>query len=297
MQIRPNQIAPQQPYGLFYFIRDHTDETTYYVQAKVYDLQTGELLDTVNLDQSSTNTRLFIASPQSPPDPVGYGRNIVAIATVYTDSGYTTKSTTYEENEQYFLIKAEAPVLGGGGGIDYRAMREAWREDLVPLKELKDLIEKLPQAEAVFGLLGKMQQEMNRIPKEWLETVLGAIGKLQQELNRVPKESFDDTRIWESLNHLGQVISEIPEPAKPQDLSPITKSFAANFANFQKSVLADVGKIRDELPKLSAEIQELVIGKLKDLETAVGKSPFQFVMMKPEAPKKEEKFDYSRLMR
>src|SRR5437773_720063 len=118
MQVAPNQISPGEAFDVFYFVRNHLDATTYYVRAKIYDVRTGELLDTQNLTQSSTNSRLFIKTVQAQPDPTGYGRNIVAIATVYTDSGYTTKSESYEEQEQYYLIKS-IPLMLGGGGVDY----------------------------------------------------------------------------------------------------------------------------------------------------------------------------------
>jgi hypothetical protein len=61
---------------------------------------------------------------QAPADSVGVGRNIVAVASLHTDSGYTTKSPDYEEQEQYFLIKAVPAVFGGGGGLDARTTRE-----------------------------------------------------------------------------------------------------------------------------------------------------------------------------
>src|SRR4051812_21979151 len=114
MQSAPSQISPGESFDLFYFIRNHTDATTYYVRARIYDVRTGELLDTLDLAQSSTNARLFIKTATAPVDPTGYGRSIVSIASVYTDSGYTTKSENYEEQEQYFLVKTLAP-LGGGG--------------------------------------------------------------------------------------------------------------------------------------------------------------------------------------
>jgi hypothetical protein len=111
MQVAPNQISPGEPFDIFYFVRNPLDSTTYFVRAKVYDVRTGELLSTIALDQSPTNSRLFIKTVQAPPDPSGYGRNIVAIASVYLDSGFTQQSDSYEEQEQYYLIKAMAPTL------------------------------------------------------------------------------------------------------------------------------------------------------------------------------------------
>src|ERR1700761_2888409 len=123
MQGAQNQISPAENFDIFYFLRNHTDLTTYYVQAKIYDIRTGDVLATVNLAQSPNNTRLFTKTVAAPGDPTALGRNIVAIASVYIDSGYTTKSTDYEEQEQYFLVKTMLPVVGSGGGVDYRTVR------------------------------------------------------------------------------------------------------------------------------------------------------------------------------
>src|SRR3977135_2815673 len=99
MQVAPNQISPGEPYDVFFFVRNPLDLTTYYVRAVVYDVRAGVVLDTITLDQSPTNSRLFIKTVQAPPDPVGIGRNIVAIASVYTDSGFTAHADRHEEPE------------------------------------------------------------------------------------------------------------------------------------------------------------------------------------------------------
>src|SRR4051794_10451153 len=152
MQVAPNQISPGENFDIFYFVRNPLDSTTYFVRAKVYDVRTGELLSTIALEQSPTNSRLFIKTVQAPADPSGYGRNIVAIASVYTDSGFTTQSESYEEQEQYYLIKAVAPVLGGGG-VDMRAIRDMVEE--IVSKGLKSLPAPSTPAEfpseALFG--------------------------------------------------------------------------------------------------------------------------------------------------
>jgi hypothetical protein len=212
MQVAPNQISPGEPFDIFYFVRNPLDSTAYFVRAKVYDVRTGELLSTIALEQSPTNARLFIKTTQAPADPSGYGRNTVAIASVYLDSDFTQQSEGYEEQEQYYLIKSVAPVLGGGGGVDMRAIREMM-EDVVAKK-----LAALPKP-------GKPQT----FPTEAL---FGAIGALQREVNRVPKE-IDLSGVFERLSAIQTAISGIPEPEKPEqpDLSPIVD--AVNSALFE----------------------------------------------------------------
>lgn len=245
MQVAPNQISPGENFDIFYFLRNHTDATTYYVQAKVYDIRTWVLLQTVNLTQATTNSRLFTKTVQAPADSSGTGRNIVAIATVYTDSGYTTKSTDYEEQENYFLVKTILPILGSGG-IDYRTVRELMDEAL---------------AKAI-GDLPKPQQVT--LPDMPFEAVFGAIGALQREINRIPKDDIDLSGISQGLAGLHDLIANQPDPDQV-DLGPIEE--AVNSLSF------DVAQLADHLEQMSTEskasIEEALRTGLTDLEKSL----------------------------
>jgi hypothetical protein len=213
MQVHPSQISPGEPFDLFYFLRNHTDGTTYYVRAIISDLRTGEVLQTVDLDQAATNARLFIKSVQAPPDSTGYGRNIVAIATVYTDSGYTTKSPDYEEQEQYYLIKS-SQNFGGGGGVDYRVVRDIFSEELT--KHRQSTKEPLTVADmpfqAVFGAIGALTREVGLIPKEHANTdgVTGALADLQHSIETIDiPEQADLSPVISALSDLAQSIEQL----------------------------------------------------------------------------------------
>src|SRR5436190_3388397 len=205
MQVAPSQISPAENFDIYFFVRNPNDSTTYYIRAVVYDVRTGEVLLTTNLDQTATNPRIFTKTVQAPADPVGIGRNIVAIASVYTDSGYTTKSTDYEEQEQYYLIRPVSPLtLGGGGGVDYRTLREIVQEEV--------------------------QKGISRIPKPTpapdmpFDAIFGTLGALQREINRIPKELFDGSSIVAKLAAIQNQIAELPEKT---DLSPVLTQLAA----------------------------------------------------------------------
>lgn len=169
MQVHPQQLFPAQPFDIFYFIRNHLDATTYYVRGVLYDIKTGDVLATANLSPSANNGRLYTATIQAPADSTGQGRSIVAVATVYTDSDYTAKSPDYAEQEQFFLVRAELPFLGGGGGIDARTVREIVSEELAKMPKPAPM-PAMPW-ESLFGSLGALQREVNRIPKDDPETV------------------------------------------------------------------------------------------------------------------------------
>jgi hypothetical protein len=244
MQVSANQITPGENFDLFYFLRNPLDSATYYVRAKLYDLRTGVLIDTQTLSQSSTNGRLFTKTMQAPPDPSGYGRNIVAVASVYTDSAFTTQSDAYEEQEQYYLIKAAAPILGGGG-VDVRGLRDM----------LTDVLrETLPVPQT--------------IP---LDSLFGTLGVLQREINRIPKEAFDVTGILSELTTIRESLSSLPAPQDITPLSNALEELGSGFSRLQKN-LDDLSSV---LPKehsaaieaATSEIAHTVKGALASVVT------------------------------
>lgn len=242
MQVAPNQISPGENFDIFYFLRNQTDSTTYYIQAKVYDVRTWEVLQTVNLTQATTNSRLFTKTIQAPADSSGYGRNIVAIATVYTDSGYTVKSTDYEEQEQYFLVKVLLPNIGGGG-VDYRVVRDIIQEELG----------KLPKP---------FQPKDVTIPDMPFESLFGAIGALQREVNRIPKDSVDLSGVTSSLDTLHGLVNGLPDP-ETVELQPIMDAL-----DELRGLIADV---QSDVDEIQVTQPDLIDGAVNKATTAMAK--------------------------
>lgn len=227
MQVAPSQISPGENFDIFYFLRNHTDSATYYIRAVTYDVRTGEVLLTTDLAQSPTNTRLFSKTVQAPADPTGIGRNIAVVATVYTDSGYTTKSTDYEETEQYYLVRAVPPVLGGGG-MDYRTLREIVQEELQKATALIPKPAELPEMpwNAVFGTLGTIQREVNRVPKEQFDAaaIIERLAALQEQITALPtRETADLTPLVTQLRAILAAVLAIPREAKAREPISFTR--------------------------------------------------------------------------
>lgn len=277
MQVHPAQINPAEAFDVFYFLRNHTDGATYYVRAVIYDVRTGELLTTVNLTQSPTNSRLFITTLQAPPDPVGIGRNIVAIATIYTDSGYTTKSPDYAEQEQYFLIRSVPQITVGGGGVDMNQMKELVENIL------DDRLKKLPKP-----------QDLPPMP---FEAVFSSIGKLQESVNKIPKEAYDESNVLAAIGGVKAAVEAIPEP-EPLDLSPVTTKLDAVLSTLTglPKILSDAARVL-----VSAQAQSLknagdtiVEHAKKGIKEMMGKQELIVPMsafLKNESPPKEEEED------
>lgn len=244
MQVQPSLITPGDPFDIFYFLRNPIDNATYYVQAVIYDVRTGVVLATTQLSPTATNPHLFISRLQAPADSQSLGRNIVAIASVYTDSGYTTKSDAYEEQEQYFLVKAAPTLLGGG--VDYRVIREMMQEEVA--KGLKSLPQPAPETEPA--------------PMPF-DALFGTLGALQREINRIPKEDTDLSGISEQLTALKDAIAALPQEApETPDYTPILAAITALKTELG-SALTDVRADTAGLPSFLQPALEQILGGME----------------------------------
>jgi hypothetical protein len=246
MQVAPQQVTPGENFQIFYFLRNHTDATTYYIQAIIYDVADGSELLTVPLTQSPINARLFTATVNAPGDQAGYGRNIVAISTVYTDSGYSVKSENYEESEQYFLVKAPS-FAGGGGGTDYRIVREILQE------ELKKAVDGLPKPEKAH--------EPKEADLTFVDRILGAIGALQREVNRVPKEAADLSEVKGQLVALSGQLSARPQFERT-DLSALAEAVQKTLTTLETAA--------KELKLGNAQVVQVFEAALKNFAQTFG---------------------------
>lgn len=204
------------------------DNATYYVRAVIYDLKTGQVLATQALTQTATNPRLFVATLQAPGDQGQIGRNIVAIASVYTDAAYTTKSEAYEEQEQYYLIRSPISVIpsGGGGGVDAETVREIVSDALKKQKFITR--EDLP-----------------------FDALFGTIGALHKEINRIPKDLVDLSGLARSIDAVRQAVADLPEPEK-LDLQPVIAEVQASSS----VLLTAIGTLPEPLQAKVSEATE-----------------------------------------
>lgn len=152
-------LQPREQYMIVRQLPDPSDSATYYVRAVVRNSVTDTILKTVNL--TDKGSRRFKVAYEVPADVSGLGFYIDITTTVYTDAGYTTKSTTYsEELESYLVFDRIVPPSGGGGGmdIDYKKIQ----------KMLDALVEKFPEItptdfSPILSELSQVKQEIQAI--------------------------------------------------------------------------------------------------------------------------------------
>lgn len=259
------QLKPQQYFTVVRQIENHTDSSTYYVQAVIRNAYTDVILATLNLD--SKGSQRFSKSWLVPADASGQGFYISIVTSVYTDSGYTTKSENYGDAEQTHLV-ADLPGTanfgrGGGGvsGIDSRTLRRILKEELEALKEEEKEVEEKPEPEPMV--------------MRW-DDVLEAIKGLETSLKPETPEKVNLDPVIKGMVALSKMIED-KEVTPETDLTQIVDSINElkdSVEINQQQVMDTVQTIGEELSgtlnELPAKVEEIVSSTEIKIAPSVG---------------------------
>jgi len=152
-------LQPREQFTIVRQLGDHTDPTTYYVQAVIRDSISGDIIDTVRLTNKGNGrfTKLW----EVPSDVSGLGFYIDIETTVYDDSGYTSKASAYTvENEQYLVFDRIMKQGGGGSGgadVDYKKIQKMIDAIVKKFPEMKEADFK-PIMEAIEGVKKSVEE-------------------------------------------------------------------------------------------------------------------------------------------
>jgi len=194
-------IRPQKHFTVVRQIANHLDTSTYYVQAVIRDAFTDRILATLNLDDKGGQR--FTKSWVAAPDPSGEGREISIVTSVYTDSGYTTKSENYGDEENSHTIEARSlNGRGGGGALASSDIRRIIAEELDARKPTE------PK---------KDEKEKVEPPKMRWDDVLSAIKKVSDKIKEPTQVELSP--VFEALERIAQMISD-KEVTPKTDLEP-----------------------------------------------------------------------------
>lgn len=273
------QIRPQESFPILYQISDPSDAATYYVRSVIRNSANGAIiqvngLNFINLTRDPSNTRRFSKLIQAPNDASGLGLFIDIVTSVYTDSGYTVKSTIYEENIDKYLVQERWNTSwGGGGGLADLPKR---LKDLVDYKRIEDTfkshLDLLPPAP---------------IYNDRWDEVLGHTGDIKEAISsiRIPEsQSIDlESHTQRILKGVSDHIRSIPKP-EPIDFSPVinrldsihipdfpieVKKYLDDYKDHIKSELQKIAeaiphnKCVDLMDKLSESIGDRATGRTK----------------------------------
>lgn len=271
-------LQPGNNFSIVRQIPNHTDTATYFVRAVIRNAYTDAIIET--LDLTDKGSQRFSKNWQVPQDSSGQGFYISIVTSVYTDSGYTTKSDNYGDDENTYLIQDRIAMLGGRGGgvgVDYERVRRIVREEVAKVDRWKDILTSL---EAI-------SEKIQPPEKTNLEPVLIAIEETKAKIR--PPEKVKFAPVLAKIDEAIAVIRE-KEVTPATDLTPVLDRLASdkedievNLKGLKESVEEVGGGIKTELASSTQELK-------KDLE---GKS--FITSFSPVAPKENRKLDIKRL--
>jgi hypothetical protein len=138
------QLHPREQFTITRQLNDPAIVTTFYVRAVIRNAKTDTVIDTVNLTDK-TGQR-FTKQWLVPADPSGQGFWISIVTSVYTDNGYTTKSTDYGDEACSYLVQERYvfnPNYPVGPDIDYKRIKkmidEAIKKIEIPEQQVQHL--------------------------------------------------------------------------------------------------------------------------------------------------------------
>lgn len=228
------QLEPFEKYTLFRGLENHLDSTTYYVQVVIRNGKTAALIDTVNL--TDNGNREFSKEWEVPADVNGTGFYITLTYSVYTDSGYTTKSENYGDKYEEHLVQHRiTDTHSAGPDINY--------------KKIQQMIDA-----AVAGIKFPMPEKID------LKPVLKAIKDIPQ--TEIPdQKEVDLMPVMQELNNLKLGVADLMrrQPFEKTDLTPLIidlqtiKEFLVNEKNDDRKK-----EILDAISKQGSNLSEWV---------------------------------------
>lgn len=253
MNIEPGTTIPLVYQNVTYV----TDPTLYYVQAIIRDSITGGTLITKNLTHEGSGR--YTSSFLAPQDTSGEGRHIDVTITLYTDSGYTTKSPDYQERNFNYVIKS-ARIFGGGSSsssVDYEYIKKMI--DALLKENLKSIQDALnaPEKEIEPINLSNIESSLNMLP--------ALISDVKEAINS--QEKVDISPLHSLLEKIGKELSQKiddKEVTEATDLSNINSAISdlKDFLHEQNNLSEDnktdiLNKFKEEFAQYASQIKDI----------------------------------------
>lgn len=176
-------LQPQNSFTIVRQIANHTDTGTYYVRTVIRNAYTDEIIATLDLEDKGGQR--FTKNWQVPGDPSGQGFYISAVSSVYIDSGYTTKSENYGDEETTYLVQDRLLLARGGGGVDAYTVRRIIQEELAG-RPNPTSPEPVMRWGEVLAALSSIKAALVDAPTVDLSPVLNALARVQQTIENKP---------------------------------------------------------------------------------------------------------------
>lgn len=247
-------LNPAETFPIIRIIGNHLETDTLYVRAVIKDAVNDKVLATVDLaDKGSyyyrTNWKVVW------DNTMARGRFLTITTSVYSDSGYTTKSENYGDEVETYLVQERfdsSRAYGsseGGGAIDYRELRKVFGEEIGKVKKPKaiDIAELAKEVAKVVVINLPEEKEVEVIDLTPLEN---SINKLSQELSIRPK--FEKTNLSELSTSINELLSKL-DTAFKTSIKSSTSKFEENSISSINKAIKLLGKVTTEQIKKAME--------------------------------------------
>lgn len=272
-------LQPQTNFTIVRQLPDPADSTSYYIQAVVRNSVDDTILKTINL--TDKGSRRFKGVYQLPADVSGMGSYIDITTTVYTDSGYTAKSTTYSEELEQYLIWDRVSKLGGGGSggadIDYKRIAKM-------LEDMKKAFPKIPPADygPILSSLKEIKDSISSIEMPEAEKIEYApVLQAIKSTEAVLLKAIDEKEVTEVPEvNMSPVLEAID--LKQQDMSGIENKLDVIIAHAEKNIenknaVAELRKVSELLKPI---IENTKMDDIEEDKKEVKTDPLQDIVRK-----------------
>ena len=239
-------LQPQNSFTVVRQIANHIDTGTYYVRAVIRYAYTDVLI--TNLDLDLKGDQRYSKNWEVVADPSGQGIYISIVTSVYTDSGYTTKSENYGDEINTYLIQER--VLGSlksGGGLDMRTTRRIIEESLEKIKFPEQEKISIPKQKEYDNKFNEMAQGLSDI-----KTLIASI----------PTENVNLSPLMTRLNELSQEVKTKPV-TKETDLNPVLKKMEEGSKGNREDRELNRRELNDRLDLIEDKIIEIVSNSIQ----------------------------------
>ena len=257
-------LQPREYFTIVRHLPDPADTNTSYVKAIIKNSRTGVTLDTLTLVESGANTHRFTKDYQVPADVSGLGFYIDITTEVYTDSGMTTKSAVYGEDNNTYLVFDRTKRIGGGGGldVDYKRINKIVTEAMKAIEKAEapevNLAPVMDELRAIKETC--MGIEMPEQEKVELSPVLMAIKDTQTAILKSidSKEVTESTDLSPVLDAISRVEGTINDATSTQGakLDKTLSMFENLLAKFTKTFNEDYPQLSEALDALIKKMRE-----------------------------------------
>lgn len=266
-------LKPQQWFTVVRQIANHLDGATYYVRAVIRNAYTDAIIDTLDLD--AKGGQRYTKNWRVPADPSGQGFYISIVTSVYTDSGHTTKSENYGDEENTHLVSnVFLPTTKGGGGsnLDAFMVRRIVSEEL----------DKRPYPQPI---------EPPEPVMRW-DDVLGAVQKVQKAVSAIPTDQVDTSPILDAIRGV-QAAVEAKPVTQATDLAPVLSRLDTLTPELQTGIRNILTLLDDAQGRLSADVIKELQQVFQQIEFKIAPSSARMAIPQPQ--QKPVPFDLSKL--